>query len=129
MRITRPPRGSSWGGPQIPKGLLHDCYSIDTVKEFKQDEGGVYKATDTVTATFKGTVMPLNNEDLQMLPDGTSTTNSKKIYTNGFELRPGQRVRDGYDNQDYTVLTELTHGPVHSMKRYVVNRKGAASNR
>lgn len=129
MRPVRPPRGSAWNGPQIPKKLLRDCYRIDVVKEFFQDEGGVYRETERIVSVFRGAILPINNEDLQLLPEGTVTVNSQKLYTNGAELKPGQLVRDSLDNRMYTVQTELTHMPIHGLKRYVVTRKGAAASR
>jgi len=107
---------------------MRDFFRIDVVKEFLQDEGGVSRETERIVYTFSGALLPLNNEDLQRLPDGTSTANSQKIYTNGAALAPGQLVQDSLDGQTYTVGTELTHTPIHGMKRYVVTRKGAAAN-
>ena len=37
------------------------------------------------------------------------------------------KSRDGVDGQIYTVKQELTHGPVHSMKRYMVEKKGESN--
>ena len=39
----------------------------------------------------------------------------------------GAQFRDGYDGQVYTVKQELTHGPVHSLKRYMVEKKGESN--
>lgn len=128
MRPQRPPLGQAWNGPKILGNLMRDFYSIDTKKEFFQDEGGIYKEVERIVSTFKGALLPLNNEDLQRLPDGTSTVNSQKIYTNGEILKLNQLVQDSLDNQIYSVGTELTHTPIHGMKRYIVTKKGAASN-
>ena len=127
MRAQRPPRGQAWRGPQLPKRLMRDLYRIDVTKTFLQDEGGISVEDERVALVFKGAVMPLSNEDLQRLPEGTSTINSQKIYTNGQELEPGQLVQDSLDGQTYTVTTELTHNPVHGMKRYIVNKRGVAA--
>lgn len=129
MRPQRPPRGNAWNGPRIPNKLLHDCYRISVVKEFLQNEGGIYKEIERIVSVFQGAILPLNNENLQLLPEGTVTVNSQKLYTNGAELEPGQLVQDSLDNQTYTVQTELTHKPIHGLKRYMVTRKGAAANR
>lgn len=128
MRPQRPPRGAAWSGPQISRRLMRDFCRIDVVKEFFQDEGGITKETRRVVSTIKAALLPLNNEDLQRLPDGTSTVNAQKIYTNGETLDPGQLVQDSLDGQTYTVGTELTHAPIHGMKRYVVTKKGVAAN-
>ncbi len=42
-------------------------------------------------------------------------------------LQVGAQFRDGFDGQIYTVKQELTHGPVHSMKRYMVEKKGESN--
>ena len=80
-----------------------------------------------VETKFQGVVMPLNNEDLQYVDSGTYTLNSQKVYTNGYQLKVGAEFRDDYDGQVYTVKQELTHGPIHSMKRYMVERKGVSN--
>ena len=51
----------------------------------------------------------------------------RKVYTNGHTLQVGAQFRDGFDGQIYTVKQELTHGPVHSMKRYMVEKKGESN--
>lgn len=129
MRPQRPPRGSYTRGPQIPSKLMHDFYRIDVKKEFLQDEGGIYKDIGQVLNSFKGAILPLNNKDLQRLPEGTSTVYSQKIYTNGETLEVGQLVQDSLDNQTYTVIAELTYEPIDSLKRYIVNKRGAAAGR
>ena len=48
---------------------------------------------------------------------------SSVVYT----LQVGAQFRDGFDGQIYTVKQELTHGPVHSMKRYMVEKKGESN--
>lgn len=128
MRPQRPHHGQLWSGPKLPKHVLHDFSKINVEKVFLQEEGGVYRESIRKLATFQGAILPLSNEDLQRLPDGTSTTNSQKIYTNGEALAPGQLVQDSLDGQTYTVTTELTHTPIHGLKRYVVNRKGVAAH-
>jgi len=128
MRPVHPPRGGAWSGPRIPKRLLRDFHRIETTKTFRQDKGGIYETASQAISTFQGTLFPINNEDLQYLPEGTSTVNSQKLYTDGETLSLGQQVRDSLDDQAYTVGTELTHGPVHGLKRYIVTKKGAAGN-
>ena len=127
MRPQRQPRGGAWKGPQIPKRLLHPFLRIEIQKEYRPDKGGIYETVGRSAVEFLGAIFPLSNEDLKRLPEGTSTTNAQKIYTNGEQLRPGQRVEDTLDGQVYTVDTELTHSPIHGLKQYLVTRKGAAS--
>ena len=129
MRTSRPPRGTGSTGPVIPKKHMRDFFRIDVKKEFQQENGGIYKTVEAEESKLKGVLLPLNNEDLQRLPEGTATVNTQKLYTNGESLGVGQQVRDSLDNQVYTVETELTHLPIHGMKRYIVTKKGAATKR
>lgn len=64
---------------------------------------------------------------LQYIDSGSYTLNAQKVYTNGHTLQVGAQFRDGFDGQIYTVKQELTHGPVHSMKRYMVEKKGESN--
>ena len=129
MRPSRPPRGSSWRGPQLPRHLLRRFSCIEMSKEFLQDQGGISQEISRIIISFEGALLPINNEDLQYLPEGSYTVNSQKIYTNGAMLQPGQLVQDSLDGQVYTVFTELTHSPIHGLKRYVVTKKGVAAPR
>ncbi|OPZ65894.1 MAG: hypothetical protein BWY85_00253 [Firmicutes bacterium ADurb.Bin506] len=116
--------------PSIPIGLLHDIVEIEPSATFQQASGGQFIPGATpAEVTFKGVVMPVNNEDLQHAPAGTYTQNSHKLYSNGHALTVGQQVRDTYDGKVYTVKQELTHGPIHPMKRYVVEQKGASASK
>ena len=128
MRAHRPPRGQAWQGPQIPGHLMRDIAIIKIVKEFDQGAGGISFEVERSETVLNGAVLPLSNEDLQRLPEGTSTTNTQKIYTNGAVLRPGQLIEDSLDGQQYTVGTELTHGPIHGLKRYIITKKGVAAS-
>lgn len=128
LRPQRPPRGGAWNGPRIPQRLLRDFYRIETVKTFRQDKGGIYETVSRTESSFRGALFPINNEDLQYLPEGTSTVDSQKLYTDGDALEAGRQVRDSLDGREYTVITELTHGPVHGLRRYIVTRKGSAAS-
>ena len=113
--------------PTIPLGLLHDIEELEPGGSYDQSKGGQWVPTKPAKTTFKGVVMPVNNEDLQYAPAGTYTLNSQKLYTNGHRLTNGQQICDTYDGQVYTVKQELTHGPIHPLKRYVVEKKGVSS--
>jgi hypothetical protein len=113
--------------PQIPSGLLHDMKSITVLVTLEKDNGGQWKPSPPVETAFKGVVMPLNNEDLQFLPEGAYTINAQKLYTNGATLEVGAQFTDTYDGATYTVVQALTHGPIHPMKRYVVEKAGRAA--
>lgn len=117
-----------WKGPQIPRSLMHSMYEVHTEGGgYDKEQGGQWKPGTTVETAFQGVVMPLNNEDLQYIDSGSYTLNAQKVYTNGHTLQVGAQFRDGFDGQIYTVKQELTHGPVHSMKRYMVEKKGESN--
>lgn len=65
--------------------------------------------------------------DVEVTGFDQHTLNAQKVYTNGHTLQVGAQFRDGFDGQIYTVKQELTHGPVHSMKRYMVEKKGESN--
>lgn len=118
----------TWRGPQIPRHLLHEMYEVHTEGGgYDRDHGGQWTPGTLVETKFQGVVMPLNNEDLQYIDSGTYTLNAQKVYTDGYTLLVGANFRDGFDGQTYTVKQELTHGPVHALKRYMVEKKGASS--
>lgn len=115
--------------PMIPAGLLHNLIDIQPgTGHYDADNGGQWvQDTPPVEVTFKGVVLPINNEDWQQDTTGTYTVNSQKLYTNGHSLRPGQQVRDTIDGTVYTVKQELQHNSLHSMRRYVIEAKGEAA--
>ena len=114
--------------PKIPLGLLHNMTLITPGGSRDVANGGQWKPTlNPATASFKGVVMPLANEDLEYLPEGTYTKNTQKLYTNGERVEVGATFTDTYDSTTYTVTQELTHGPIHPMKRYLVEARGGAS--
>lgn len=114
--------------PQIPIGLLHDMKQITPGGSHDSTNGGQWKPTlNPATVTFKGVVMPMSNEDLQYMPEGTYTKQTQKLYTNSHRLAVGATFTDTYDGATYTVTQELTHGPIHPMKRYAVETRGGAS--
>lgn len=117
----------NWKGPKIPRSLLHDMYEVCAEGGYYDKEnGGQWKPGDPKETKFQGVVMPLNNEDLQYMDSGTYTVNAQKVYTNGHTLCVGAEFRDGFDGQLYTVKQELTHGPIHPLKRYMVEKKGTS---
>jgi hypothetical protein len=113
--------------PKIPDALMHTMQRLTVQVERQTAKGGQWKPTPPATTTFKGAVLPLNNEDLQYLPEGSYTLNTQKLYTNGATVDVGQQFTDTYDGQTYTVITELTYGPTHPMKRYIVEKGGRAA--
>ena len=107
--------------PRLPRQLLH----ILTVSERKfvrdPSRGNQSRPVDEPVATFWGVVLPLSNKDWRMLPEGTFTQNSQKLYTDDpVTIKPGQIIRDTYDGQLYTVTQELAHNTIHPMLRYIV---------
>ena len=118
----------TWKGPKLPRGLLHEMFEVhEDGGYYDKQNGGQWVPGGASEEAFQGVVMPLNNEDLKYMDAGTYTINAQKVYTNGHTLRVGAQFRDGYDGQLYTVKQELTHGPVHALKRYMVEKKGASN--
>lgn len=116
--------------PKLPGVLLSPMEEITTKNKYDPNRGGQYVPEDSSKSKiFQGVIMPLSNEDLEYSPAGTSTKNAQKLYTNGHSLVVGTEVSYRYDGQTYTVKQELTHGPIHPMKRYVVERKGVSGQK
>jgi len=116
--------------PAIPSNLLRDMEQIEPGGAHDSEHGGQWKpALNPERTRFKGVVLPLSNKDLQYLPEGTYTRESQKLYTNSKRLMVGATFTDLYDGMTYTITTELTHGPLHPMKRYIVETRGGASPR
>ena len=107
--------------PRLTRALLH----ILTVsnRTFVRDatQGGQSKPVDKLITSFWGAVLPLSNKDWKLLPEGSYTQNSQKLYTDDLvEIKPGQIIRDTYDGQQYTVITELAHNTIHPIRRFIV---------
>lgn len=112
--------------PKIPGAVMDDMYLIVTTGGGHSSEnGGQWVGGTPAEQKFSGALLPLSEEDLQQMPQGEYTTNQKKIYTNGFSLADGAEVIAS-DGHRYTVKRELEYGMLHQMKRYLVERKGAA---
>lgn len=112
--------------PMIPDGLLHEMYEIQSGSSFNQKNGGQWVPGTDKKVPFKGVVLPVNDKDLIRDMNGTFAQYSEKIYTNGHALQIGAQVED-FDGTRYTVTQELGHNSLHPIKRYLAERKGAAS--
>jgi hypothetical protein len=115
--------------PQIPSGLLRDMTRIviNTVRD--AERGGQWiPEGKSAKSIFKGIVLPINNEDLKYLDEGTYTQNMQKLYTNGPQVGVGAQFIDSADGSIYTITQELNYGPTHPLKRYVVEKKGVANS-
>ncbi len=105
--------------PRLPGALLHPLIAYDTATE--PGPGGQYRSVTKAISVFQGVVLPLSNKDWKLLPEGSYTQNSQKLYIDGsVNLKPGQTVRDTYDGQQYIIKTELAHNTIHPMIRYIV---------
>ena len=61
--------------PSLPLGLLHDIVAITPSETFSQANGGQFiPGAKPAKTTFKGVIMPVNNEDLKYAPAATSST-------------------------------------------------------
>ena len=107
--------------PRLPRALLHILTVSKRTFERDPARGGQSKPVDEVLATFWGVVLPLSNKDLMLLPEGTYTQNSQKLYTDdSVEIKTGQIITDSHDGQKYTVTRVLDHNTIHPMVRYIV---------
>lgn len=105
--------------PRLPRAILHKLEIIQQ-KKIKGPGGQSMQVDDAVT-TFNGAVLPISNKDWKMLPEGTFTKDSQKLYTDDdIELTTGQIVRDPQTGQRYTVKVELNHNTIHPLLRYIV---------
>ena len=105
--------------PRLPRALLHPLVAYEQVSE--PGPGGQFKKVMKAVFVFKGAVLPLSNEDWKLLPEGSYTKNSQKLYTDDpVTLMPGQVVQDTFDGQRYTVKTMLAHNSLHPLLRYIV---------
>ena len=120
---------ANFAKPQIPLGLLHGMTMTQTSVKLDSGSGGQWRPDAPTATAFKGAVLPMANEDLEYMPEGTYTRNTQKLYTNAARLEVGSKFTDTFDGAIYTVVQELTHGPLHPMKRYAVEKKGAAAAR
>lgn len=120
--------GFTYAQPMIPGGLLQDMYEIQSGSGFSQANGGQWIPGENKRIPFKGVVLPVNDKDLIRDTGGTAVQYSEKIYTNGHVLHIGARVEDS-NGEVYTITQELGHNTIHPMKRYLIERKGAAAKR
>ena len=116
-------------GPVLPASLLHDMVRIVPGGSYSGKGKQWVPDLDPEKETFKGVVMPLSNEDLQRSDAGNFTKNTKKLYTNGATVAVGAQFTDTFDDKTYTVVQELEHGPIHTLKRYAVEAEGRASSK
>lgn len=107
--------------PRLPRALLHILTASKRAFVRDLDHGGQSKPVDEPAVTFWGVVLPLSNKDWKQLPEGSYTENSQKLYTDELvDISPGNIIRDTYDGQQYTVITELNHNSIHPMRRFLV---------
>lgn len=53
-------KGFAYAQPQIPAGLMHEMYEIQSGAEFKQNNGGQYIPGKGKKEPFQGVVLPVN---------------------------------------------------------------------
>ncbi len=107
--------------PRLPRALLHILTVTNRTFVRDPNAGGQSRPVDTPVVSFWGVVLPLSNKDWKMLPEGSYTQNTQKLYTDDpVEIQPGQIIRDTYDGQVYTVKQKLEHNTIHPMLRFLV---------
>jgi len=115
--------------PRIPLCLLHPMEAVISHGSHDRLQGGQFVQEPPAREQFLGVVMPISNEDIRTSPPGTYTQDQRKIYTNDYRLTVGSQVTDLHDLKSYMVEQELDHQFIHTMRRYIVTRKGVASPR
>ena len=80
--------------PQIPGGLLHTMYELQSGGKYDQDQGGQWVPTPDQRTAFQGVVLPVSDVDLRREITGTVTDRSENIYTNGHALKVGAEGGD-----------------------------------
>lgn len=105
--------------PKLPRPLLH-ILTVTNI-DFVRSNGGQQRPVKKPSVSFWGIVLPLSNLDLKMLPEGTYTQNTQKLYTDDLiDIQTGQIIRDTYDGQQYVVKQKLSHNSIHPMFRFLV---------
>jgi hypothetical protein len=107
--------------PVLPRSLLRNMKSVRTWGAYT-DPGGQFHCTRTECSYFQGVILPLRGEDLQYLPGGMRTQNTKKLYSTSRLLPLGAKVTDESGRECYTIVSVMDYDPVHSLKRYIVER-------
>lgn len=113
--------------PKIPDAVMDDMWFIKKESgHYDSENGGQFVPGAESKVKFYGALLPLTEKDLQRMPQGTYTGDQQKIYTNGFVLPVGSTVLT-QNGEIYIVKSDLDHGMIHPMRRYIVERKGAAN--
>ncbi len=121
---------SRFSGPRIPDAMMHGMYELKrSGGMYSPKNGGQWVPGGEERVPFRGVVLPVNDKDLVYMDAGSYTQYSRKIYTNGHALEAGGRVYDPQDGITYTVKQELVYGPIHPIKRYLVDSRGEAGEK
>lgn len=114
--------------PQIPNFVMSQLVELRSGKpEYRADKGGQYLPGEPRRILFQGAVLPMSERDLQYMPQGTYTSDTRKLYTNRHELALGSKVMDLAAGATYTVEGELGYGEIHNMRRYILKAKKEAA--
>lgn len=123
-------RFSHFAGPGIPEAMMHDMYELARAGgEYSMENGGQWVPGSERRVKFRGIVLPVNDRDLVYVEAGSYTQYSRKVYTNGYELKAGSRIYDPLDGMGYTVKQALGYSPIHKLKRYLIDAKGGVAER
>lgn len=116
-----------FGQPSLPRGMLRELFELQTGEPcYSPDNGGQWEPGEAQKVPFMGCVLPVSEEDWRKAPQGTYTEKSRKLYTNGHELHSGGVVCDPQEGQSYTVTGSLDYGSFSFLRRYIIEREGAA---
>jgi len=115
-------------GPKLPRSLQIEMIWLRKDPPVLQvDNGGQYMPGQVTRIPFKGAVLPMSEDDLRRAPQGTYTANARKLYTDeSIPLRPGAEIEVAATGERYTVRGEMGYGTIHSLSRYIIERKEVA---
>ena len=111
--------------PQIPQPQMRPMTHITRTQGGHDPErGGQWIPGAEVPRRITGAILPLSDKDLQTAPPGTYTKDTRKLYT-AAAVEIGDEVKT-QTGERYQVSGDLDHGAIHPMRRYVLQRAGAA---
>ncbi len=121
---------SKFRSPLIPDGMMHDMYELaKSGGKYSVEDGGQWVPGDEKQIKFRGVILPVNDRDLMYAEAGAYTQYSRKVYTNGHELKVGGRIHDPQDNVTYVVKQELGYNSIHPLRRYLIDSGGGVAER
>ena len=122
--MARIPRRGRVPAMPLPDFVLTTLYVIRMEGGYyDQSNGGQWVPGTESRTAFQGTALPLTNRELiTAQANGWNVADDCKVYTNDFELLPGQRVTDG-QGKVYLIKQALDHDYMGIVKVYQATKK------